>query len=238
MAISAIRRVEGFSWNGVFAVRGKTKQNCCVRFFVFHILNVFISVHPVSPPLTDFTKGELSDESNRRQNVSKLLRAMAFLRMDFGLTEEDMSNLSDRDGVLLALHLFQATALARSCSPRRYLSHQCQSAHRSTMSVSGIFAARVVGVLSNKQALALRGCLRRGTLVLTKPSCLSGGINAFAAQALPQMVPKTEVEFRANLGTAVSKSIELKNPSSKPIAYEVTLEGSTDFRAKGSEVTG
>lgn len=56
-------------------------------------------------------------------------------------------------------------------------------------------------------------------------------------QALPQLVPKTEVEFRANLGTVVSKSIELKHPSSKPITYYVTLEGSSDFRAKSTEVT-
>lgn len=50
------------------------------------------------------------------------------------------------------------------------------------------------------------------------------------------MIPKTEVEFRANLGAVVSKSIELKNPSQKAISYDVTLEGSSDFRAKGSEV--
>lgn len=105
------------------------------------------------------------------------------------------------------------------------------------MSVSGISHAHVVGFSSNKEAFALRGCLRRDTCVSTKVSCLPGGINAFAAQGLPQMVPKTEVEFRTNLGTAVSKSIELKNPSSKPIDYEVTLEGSMDFRAKGSKVT-
>lgn len=50
------------------------------------------------------------------------------------------------------------------------------------------------------------------------------------------MIPKTEVEFRANLGTVVSKSIELKNPSSKAIIYDVTLEGSADFSAKGTKV--
>lgn len=50
------------------------------------------------------------------------------------------------------------------------------------------------------------------------------------------MVPKTEIEFRANLRTMVSKSIELKNPSSKAIIYDVTIEGSSDFRAKGTEV--
>lgn len=51
--------------------------------------------------------GELSDQSNREANVSKLLTAMSKLRMDFGLTVDDMLEISDRDGVLLALHLFQ-----------------------------------------------------------------------------------------------------------------------------------
>lgn len=46
--------------------------------------------------------------SNREQNASKLLTAMASLKMDFGITREDVLNISDRDGVLLALHLFQA----------------------------------------------------------------------------------------------------------------------------------
>lgn len=51
--------------------------------------------------------GELSDQSNRELNVSKLLTAMAKLKMDFGLGVDDVLELSDRDGVLLALHLFQ-----------------------------------------------------------------------------------------------------------------------------------
>lgn len=40
-------------------------------------------------------------------NASKLLTAMDKLRMDFGLTVDDVLDISDRDGVLLALHLFQ-----------------------------------------------------------------------------------------------------------------------------------
>lgn len=32
---------------------------------------------------------------------------MVKLKMDFGLSVDDMLDLSDRDGVLLALHLFQ-----------------------------------------------------------------------------------------------------------------------------------
>lgn len=54
-----------------------------------------------------FEKGELSDLSNREQNASKLLTAMGTLKMDFGITTEDVLKISDRDGVLLALHLFQ-----------------------------------------------------------------------------------------------------------------------------------
>lgn len=50
------------------------------------------------------------------------------------------------------------------------------------------------------------------------------------------MIPKTEVEFKAHLGSVMAKSIELRNPSSNPIIYDVTLEGSPDFRAKGTEV--
>jgi hypothetical protein len=51
-------------------------------------------------------------------------------------------------------------------------------------------------------------------------------------QALPQLVPKTVIEFKCALGDSARKSIELKNPSSKPIEYEVTVQGSgaTDFR--------
>lgn len=39
--------------------------------------------------------------------MSKVLTAMGKLKMDFGLTVDDVLDLSDRDGVLLALHLFQ-----------------------------------------------------------------------------------------------------------------------------------
>jgi hypothetical protein len=51
-------------------------------------------------------------------------------------------------------------------------------------------------------------------------------------QALPQLVPKTVIEFKCALGDSTRKSIELKNPSSKPIEYEVTVQGSgaSDFR--------
>lgn len=52
-------------------------------------------------------EGELSDQSNRELNASKLLTAMGKLKMDFGLEVDDILELSDRDGVLLALHLFQ-----------------------------------------------------------------------------------------------------------------------------------
>lgn len=62
--------------------------------------------------MCSFKKGELSDLSNREQNASKLLTAMSALKMDFGITTEDVLNISDRDGVLLALHLFQVRSNA------------------------------------------------------------------------------------------------------------------------------
>jgi hypothetical protein len=55
-------------------------------------------------------------------------------------------------------------------------------------------------------------------------------------QALPQLVPKTVIEFKCALGDSARKSIELKNPSSKPIEYELSVQGSgaTDFRVPNS----
>lgn len=64
--------------------------------------------------------GELSDRSNRELNVSKLLTAMSTLRMDFGLTEDGVLDISDRDGVLLALHLFQVMSGFRSLGDWRH----------------------------------------------------------------------------------------------------------------------
>lgn len=46
---------------------------------------------------------------------------------------------------------------------------------------------------------------------------------------LPHLLPKTTIEFRGSLSTLIEKTIELKNPSKKPVMYDVTLEGSSDF---------
>lgn len=70
--------------------------------------NTFEVMHAMNTPSYMLgNKGELSDQSNRQLNASKLLTAMANLRIDFGLTTEDVLEISNRDGVLLALHLFQ-----------------------------------------------------------------------------------------------------------------------------------
>lgn len=61
----------------------------------------------ISYHVRHFFSGELSDRSNREMNALKLLTAMSKLRVDFGLTQDDILDMSDRDGVLLALHLFQ-----------------------------------------------------------------------------------------------------------------------------------
>lgn len=78
------------------------------------------------PPYRPSPIGELSDRSNRELNVSKLLTAMSTLRMDFGLTEDGVLDISDRDGVLLALHLFQVMAGFRSLGDWRHLATKLQ----------------------------------------------------------------------------------------------------------------
>jgi hypothetical protein len=46
---------------------------------------------------------------------------------------------------------------------------------------------------------------------------------------LPNLIPKANIEFRGTLGLPVKKTIELRNPSKKPVKYMVTLTGSKDF---------
>ena len=46
---------------------------------------------------------------------------------------------------------------------------------------------------------------------------------------LPNLVPKTKIDFVGMLGSPIQKQIELANPSKKAIEYDVQLQGSTDF---------
>ena len=46
---------------------------------------------------------------------------------------------------------------------------------------------------------------------------------------LPNYIPKATIEFPCVLGERVTKTVELTNPSNKPITYWVKLEGSPDF---------
>lgn len=46
---------------------------------------------------------------------------------------------------------------------------------------------------------------------------------------LPNYIPKALLEFPCVLGERVTKTLELTNPSNKPITYWVRLEGSADF---------
>ncbi|KAH8082149.1 hypothetical protein JL720_8676 [Aureococcus anophagefferens] len=52
---------------------------------------------------------------------------------------------------------------------------------------------------------------------------------------MPNFVPKTTIEFNAQLGAPMCKMIELRNAAPREIAYEVVLEGSADFKAVGPE---
>lgn len=46
---------------------------------------------------------------------------------------------------------------------------------------------------------------------------------------LPNLMPKGKIEFQGVLGNPVQKTIELRNPSRKPVKYDVTIQGSDDF---------
>lgn len=47
-------------------------------------------------------------------------------------------------------------------------------------------------------------------------------------QQLPQQVPRAEIEFKGALGQPVAKTIELRNPTKRPITYHVILEGAEE----------
>ena len=56
-------------------------------------------------------------------------------------------------------------------------------------------------------------------------------------QALPQLIPKTTIDFNCVLGDSQKKSIALTNPSNKPVTYAVTLEGNSDFSMESDSVS-
>ncbi|KAL3657767.1 hypothetical protein V7S43_017339 [Phytophthora oleae] len=53
-------------------------------------------------------------------------------------------------------------------------------------------------------------------------------------QTLPQFIPKATIEFRGGLGQVMEKSIELKNPSARPLRYHIFLDG-IDRNGTGSD---
>jgi len=58
----------------------------------------------------------------------------------------------------------------------------------------------------------------------------------FLYQHLPHYVPKAMVDFQGGLQKQLTKSIELSNPSKRPIAYEVRLKGADCFHIDSLEV--
>lgn len=55
--------------------------------------------------------------------------------------------------------------------------------------------------------------------------------------SLPNLIPKTKIEFVGDLGSPIYKKIELRNPSKRKVIYEVTLTGSSDFSVETNTVT-
>jgi hypothetical protein len=54
---------------------------------------------------------------------------------------------------------------------------------------------------------------------------------------LPNLIPKTTIEFKGLLGAPAVKTVELKNPSNKAVSYDVTLEGPRDFSIDLQSIT-
>ncbi|KAI9981068.1 hypothetical protein PInf_010477 [Phytophthora infestans] len=57
-------------------------------------------------------------------------------------------------------------------------------------------------------------------------------------QTLPQFIPKATIEFKGGLGQVMEKSIELKNPSTKPLRYHVFLDKGDRNSAIGTGAGG
>ena len=54
---------------------------------------------------------------------------------------------------------------------------------------------------------------------------------------MPNLIPKTTIEFKGALGAPSVKTVELKNPSSKSVSYDVTVDGPSDFSIDAHYVT-
>eukprot|EP00736_Rhodelphis_marinus_P012698 Rmarinus@m.1878 len=87
-------------------------------------------------------------------------------------------------------------------------------------------AIEALGLEYNVDPADISRCVNRDLLLL----CL------FLYQSLPQFLPKATIAFEAAVNESVLKTIELTNPSSRPIAYQVKLEGSAGFTIEHSQV--
>jgi len=54
---------------------------------------------------------------------------------------------------------------------------------------------------------------------------------------MPNLIPKTTIEFKGLLGSPSVKTVELKNPSNKAVSYDVTLDGPKDFSIDLNSIT-
>ena len=54
---------------------------------------------------------------------------------------------------------------------------------------------------------------------------------------LPNLIPKTTIEFKGLLGAPSVKTVELQNPSNKAVSYDVTLDGPRDFSIDVHSIT-
>ena len=77
------------------------------------------------------------------------------------------------------------------------------------------------------------------TFPLTLPDCLENPpqprnfllLALYLFQMLPHYVPKTTIAYQAVLGVPMTKSIELSNPSKKPVSYICRVFGGSGVGA-------
>jgi hypothetical protein len=91
-------------------------------------------------------------------------------------------------------------------------------------------------LLSSLKALGLDMAIEASQITEADPRDMLL-IILYLYQNLPQFVPKTTIEFFGVLGTQIIKSIELRNPSKRPITYRVSLEGCDDFKISTNKIT-
>lgn len=100
---------------------------------------------------------------------------------------------------------------------------------------NGDYLANAECVLGMLKAVNMPYLITASQLVNAKPAERVLFV-LFLYNTLPQLIPKTNIEFPCTLHVKTTKQIELTNPTKKNIVYEVRLEGEADFKVDANKV--